>query len=116
MFNNEQIIGDIVFISFNDSKRYNDIGLSSAYGHFLVLGYDNIGLWVSHPGLFISHFEDEKGKPLPDIKKYKEQIKSSFLVTWGNIKTIMHYPDRDGYDFPSEFQKNIGFKFKKSKT
>jgi len=26
----------------------------------------------------------------------------------------MHYPDRDGYDFPSEFDKDIGFKNKKS--
>jgi len=24
----------------------------------------------------------------------------------------MHYPDREGYDFPSEFDKNIGFKNK----
>ena len=28
---------------------------------------------------------------------------------WNQIKTIMHYPDREGYDLPSEFDKNIGF-------
>ena len=115
MFNSEQIIGDIVFISFHDEQRYNDIGLNSSSGHFLVLGYDNMGLWVSHPGLYISHLEDENGKPLPEQKIYKEEIKASFLISWDNIKTIMHYPNREGYDFPSEFEKNIGFKFKNRK-
>ena len=115
MFNNKQIIGDIVFISFTDDQRYIDIGLNQSSGHFLVLGYDNMGLWVSHPGLYISHLEDEDGKPLPQQKVYEEEIKASFLIFWDNIKTIMHYPDRKGFDFPSEFNKNIGFKFKKSK-
>ncbi len=36
-------------------------------------------------------------------------IAANFLITWDNILTIMHYPDRKGYDFPSEFEKSIGF-------
>tara|TARA_B100000945_G_C19930532_1_gene389321 strand:+ start:189 stop:539 length:351 start_codon:yes stop_codon:yes gene_type:complete len=115
MFNTEQIIGDIVFISFNDINRYQDIGLSKPYGHFFILGYDNIGVWVTHPGLFIEELEDKKGKPLPLEKIHREEINASFLVTWDNIKTIMHYPNREGFDFPSEFDKNIGFKFKRNK-
>ena len=115
MFNSEQIIGDIVFISFNDDQKYLDIGLNNSFGHFLILGYDNMGVWVAHPGLYIEHVEDQDGKPLTIDKAYKEEIKASFLITWDNIKTIMHYPDRKGFDFPSEFDRNIGFKFKSSK-
>ena len=115
MFNSEQIIGDIVFISFNDDQRYSDIGINRPFGHFLILGYDNTGVWVSHPGLYIDHLEDQNGKPLTLDKIYKEEIKASFLITWDNIKTIMHYPNRKGFDFPSEFDKNIGFKFKSNK-
>ena len=114
MFNTEQIIGDVVFISFNDINRYQDIGLNKPYGHFFILGYDNIGVWVTHPGLFIEELEDNKGKPLPLEKIHREEINASFLVTWDNIKTIMHYPNRKGFDFPSEFDKNIGFKFKRN--
>ena len=40
------------------------------------------------------------------------EIAAIFLVQWGNIKTMMHYPEREGFDFPSEFKKEIGFKFK----
>ena len=97
MFKTDDIIGDIVFISFLNIKEFSDIGIEKS-GHYLIKGYDNIGLWVQHPGLGI---EDKK------IKSYvKEGV---FLVMWNQINTIMHYPNREGYDFPSEFDKEIGF-------
>ena len=115
MLTTEEIIGDIVFISFRDSDRYSDIGITQNCGHFMVCGYDNIGIWVSHPRLEIVHSEDENGRPLQTDKMYKEVIDANFLVSWDNVKTIMHYPGRDGFDFPSEFDKNIGFIVRKRK-
>ena len=97
MFKTEDIIGDIVFISFLNSKEFSDIGIEKS-GHYLVKGYDNVGLWIQHPGLSIKN---------KNIKNYiKEGV---FLVMWNQINTIMHYPNRKGYDFPSEFDKEIGF-------
>ena len=72
-------------------------------------------MYVLIPGTSLNAPIDENGKPLPEQKIYKEEIKASFLISWDNIKTIMHYPNREGYDFPSEFEKNIGFKFKNTK-
>jgi len=100
MFTTQEIIGDVVYIVFADKERYKDIGLDIQCGHFKVLGYDNIGLWVEHPYLL-------------ENKSNKRKIKSNFIVTWDNVKTIMHYPDREGYDFPSEFDKDYGFNVKK---
>ena len=51
MFTTQEIIGDIVYVSFADKERYKDIGLDLQSGHFKILGYDNIGLWVEHPYL-----------------------------------------------------------------
>jgi len=101
MFTTQEIIGDIVYISFNDKDRYKDIGLSNCDGHFKILGYDNIGIWVEHPYRII--INNDKTKSI------NQEIDSSFVITWDNIKTIMHYPKREGYDFPSEFDKKIGF-------
>ena len=112
MFTTEDVIGDIVFISFRDNERYLDIGIKETSGHFLVKGFDNMGVWVKHPGLVVVH-SDDNGKPLPSKDLYKEEIGANFMISWDNIKTIMHYPERDGYDFPSEFDRNIGFKLKK---
>ena len=97
MFKTEDIIGDIVFISFLNSKEFYDIGIEKS-GHYLVKGFDNVGLWIQHPGLGTEN------------KKIKSYIKEGvFLVMWNQINTIMHYPNREGYDFPSEFDKEIGF-------
>jgi len=102
MFNIEDIIGDVVYIDFQDNSIYKDIGLSSNASHFLVQGYDHIGIWLAHPKLYTK-------------KNKKKIIDANFLVTWNNVRNIMHYPKRQGFDFPSEFDKDIGFKNTKDK-
>ena len=51
MFKTEDIVGDVIFISLNDSERYSALGIKTEGSHFLVKGYDHIGIWVEHPGL-----------------------------------------------------------------
>ena len=113
MINLENIIGDIIFISFGNIERFKYIGITEPSGHFLLKGYDQMGLWLEHPGLVFIRDEDDGGNPLPVSKHKKENIPAYFIVTWDNVSTIMHYPEREGFDFPSEFDINIGFKFKK---
>ena len=112
MFKSEDIIGDIVFLSFNNPDFLKDIGIRVSSGHFLVKGHDHLGLWLQHPGITIKQATDQDGKPIPLNLQKENKIDGVFLVMWNQINTIMHYPDRDGYDFPSEFDKNIGFKNK----
>ena len=58
----------------------------------------------------IIHAKDESGTPLPVKKHTRENIDANFVVTWDNVNTIMHYPNREGFDFPSEFKKmKLGF-------
>tara|TARA_Y100000996_G_scaffold375402_1_gene326170 strand:+ start:52 stop:393 length:342 start_codon:yes stop_codon:yes gene_type:complete len=112
MFTTENIIGDIVFISFQNKSMLNHVGIDLECGHFKVLGYDHLGLWVEHPGLYIFNGEGKDGKPLRSGKESKEHVDANIFIHWGNIQTLMHYPDRKGFDFPSEFDKDIGFKIK----
>ena len=112
MINLDGIIGDIIFISFREIERFKEIGISKTSGHFLLKGYDQMGLWLEHTGIAIKHTEDDKGRPIPAEKQTQENITAVFMVQWNNINTMMHYPDRAGFDFPNEFQKDIGFRFK----
>ena len=43
----------------------------------------------------------------------QEEIDAVFMVHWDNINTMMHYPNRKGYDLPNQFRKKIGFNLKK---
>ena len=112
MFKTEDVIGDVIFISFRDKSMLNHVGIDLECGHFKVMGYDHLGIWVEHPGLYSIIAEDSDDKPLPEEKQKKEHIEANIFVHWSNIKTLMHYPNRKGFDFPSEFDKDIGFKIK----
>ena len=97
MFKTEDIIGDVVFVSLVNEQDFKQIGITKS-GHYLVKGIDHIGLWLQHPGI------------TTDNQEITSYIKDGvFLVMWNQINTIMHYPNREGYDFPSEFDKEIGF-------
>jgi len=109
MTNLNKIIGDLIFISFCKIERFKDIGITNQSGHFLLKGYDQMGLWLEHPGIVMVHNEDEAGNPLPVSEHKNENISADFIVTWDNVNTVMHYPNREGFDLPSEFDKNIGF-------
>ena len=110
----DELIGDIIFVSFTNYERYKNIGINKPTGHFLFKGYDQLGLWLEHPGITIIHAKDNSGAPPPVKDQNREDIAANFVVTWDNVNTIMHYPERDGYDFPSEFKKmKLGFRFEK---
>tara|TARA_B100000700_G_scaffold262870_1_gene299679 strand:+ start:63 stop:395 length:333 start_codon:yes stop_codon:yes gene_type:complete len=110
MFTVENIIGDIVFLSLRDKSFLVKLAISEEVNHFKILGQDQLGLWVEHPKLTFRYTTDKDGNPISKEDQKTEDVEAVFLVAWGNIDTIMHYPDREGYDFPSEFDTNIGFK------
>ena len=111
----DDIIGDVIFISFRDSGRMNEIGIEETSGHYMLKGYDQLGLWLEHPGILIQHLEDERGHPLPSEKQSTEEIDAVFMVHWDNVNTMMHYPGRKEFDFPDQYRKKIGFRFKGKK-
>ena len=80
----DELIGDIVFVSFSNYERYKDIGIDKPTGHFLLKGYDQLGIWLEHPGIVIIHGNDKSGKPLPLKKQNRENIAANFIVTFSN--------------------------------
>ena len=112
MFTIENIIGDIVFLSLRDKTFLSKLAISEEASHFKILGQDQLGLWVEHPKLTFRYTTNKEGKSIPKDEQKTQEVDAVFLVAWGNIDTIMHYPNREGYDLPSEFDTNIGFKSK----
>ena len=87
-----------------------EIGIHEQSGHYMLKGYDQLGLWLEHPGILIQHIEDEKGCPLPPEQQSQEEIDAVFMVHWDNVNNMMHYPKREGFDFPSQYRKKFGFR------
>jgi len=112
----DDIIGDIIYISFRDVEGMHEIGIQKPSGHYMLKGFDQMGLWLEHPGILIQHMEDKQGHLLPIDQQSQEEVDAVFMVRWNNVNTMMHYPNREGFDFPDQFRKNIGFLFKDKTT
>ena len=105
------IVNDIVHISFNQTME--TVGIDENQGYFKVMGHDHIGLWLMHPGIVKIRDVDEQGKPIPENERKKEVIEGVFLAPWSNIRTMMHFPNREGFDFEGVLDSNIiGFRDK----
>ena len=116
MFTAEDIIGDIVFISFKEKEFLAKLAIPEQITHFKILGHDGLGLWLEHPKLTFRYTTDKNGKSIPKEEQKTEDVDAIFLAPWPAVNTIMHYPNREGFDFPSEFEKHIGFVYNEDKT
>ena len=111
----DEIIGDVIFVSFVDMSKLKDVGIDSSCGHYLLKGYDQVGIWLEHPGLVVKGVKGSENKEHLESKGFEKNIIANFIVTWGNINTLMHYPGREGFDFENEFDTKIGFEINTSK-
>jgi hypothetical protein len=112
----EDTVNDIVLAVLREPEMMERVGIASQDFYARVVGYDEYGIWLEHPNFEVIFSEDERGKPLPPDKVQREHIDASVYVPWGNIATLVHFPHREGFDFPSPFRKPIGFEATREHT
>ena len=105
----EDIVNDVVLIVVGKSEGLAAAGIDKDKFFAKVIGFDEFGLWVEHPNFEVIISEDSKGKPLPPGKVTREKFCASVQVQWQHISTLVHFPNRGGFDFPSPFDRQIGF-------
>ncbi len=103
------IVGDVVQLFLTDGDGLSQLGFSAPSLFLQVVGIDDVGLWVVHPSYVIVRANDEQGKPLPEDQRVQKRVEANFLIRWELIASIVHFPSRDGFDFPSPYEKHIGF-------
>lgn len=108
----EDIINDVVLIVVENAEGLATAGIDQDRFYAKVIGYDEFGLWVEHPNFEVVISEDSEGKPLPPEKVTREKFCASVQIQWRNISTLVHFPYREGFDFPSPFDRSIGFNAK----
>ena len=105
-----EIVGDIVQVVLTDTDGLEPLGLTSRTPYLKVVGMDDLGLWVEHPQYVILQTNDENGRPLPEDKQIKTHLEANFLLRWEKIGTLVHFPNREGFDFPNPLNDSpIGF-------
>ena len=103
------IVGDVVQVLLKETAELEVLGFEKTSLFLKVVGLDEMGIWVTHPNYVVVKVNDSDGKPLPPKKQVKDRVDANFIIRWEQIATIVHFPNREGYDFPSPFEKHIGF-------
>ena len=105
-----EIVGDVVQIILSDTAGLGPIGIVTQSPFLKVVGLDELGLWVEHPQYVVVKTNDEHGRPLPENQQVRTQLEANFLLRWDKIITVVHFPNREGFDFPNPMDdKPIGF-------
>jgi hypothetical protein len=98
----EDVVGDLILIVLDNHEPLKKIGIDEDKLFVQVNGYDEFGMWISHPKFSVPNVT---GKGKAKTKK----VEASIMIPWGFIVSIAHFPGADGFDFPSPFEHHIGF-------
>lgn len=105
----EDLVNDIILIVLKKVGDLSAAGINQRKFYAKIIGYDEFGIWVDLPNYEIVISEDESGNPLQPDQVTREKINASVLIMWSHIVTLVHFPNRENFDFPSPFDINIGF-------
>lgn len=112
----EETINDVVLVVVNEEGPLKAVGIEQKVFYSRVVGYDDFGIWFEHPNFEVVMSEDEHGKPLPPDQVKREHFDASVYIPWGNVATLVHFPQREGFDFPSPFKRKFGFRLGEKST
>ena len=98
----KEVVGDLILIVLEGHEPLKKIGIEQYKIFVYVKGYDEHGMWISHPKFSVPNVT---GKGKTKTKK----VEASILIPWAFIVSIAHFPGAEGFDFPSPFDQHIGF-------
>ena len=100
-------VNDVVLVVLKTPEILEPVGISQEKFFAKVLGYDETGLWVQFRDFELPvRVGEESGLWIPESM---QKVDASAMLPWGAIATVMHFPDVEGYDKPSPFNRDIGF-------
>ena len=101
-------IQDVVLVVLKDIGPLEPLGLKEKQFFAKVHGYDEMGLWIELPDFPVPvTASTDSGLWTPEVM---ENVNASAMIPWGALATVVHFPDVRGYDYPSPFNRQIGFK------
>lgn len=105
----DEIINKTVMLMIFQNDGLDAVGIKEKKFYAKVVGRDSIGLWIENPKLETTRVRDEQGVLIPPERRHHEEYLAYVLVPWGNIKSVVHFPMREGFNnFEDEAAKSIG--------
>lgn len=104
----DKLIHDKIMIVLNNYDGLGKIGIKEANFYAKIVGYDRIGLWIENPEFKTTRVRDDEGNIIPPEYRKQEVYNANILIPWNNIKSIVHFPDREGFAYEEDGIGNLG--------
>jgi hypothetical protein len=87
----------VMFMVFNH-EGLEPAGIKERRFYAKVVGRDSIGIWIENPRLETTRIRDDQGLLIPPPQRHHEEHVAYVLIPWGNIRSVVHFPSREGFD------------------
>ena len=102
--NIDNAVDDIVLLVQRDGQPLKGLGIRDKKIYVRLKGYDSIGLWVELTDYELPQLAHSESGPEKEIA-----ADACALIPWTSIETVVHFPDLEGFDFPSPKVDQLGF-------
>jgi hypothetical protein len=106
----DDLVGRQVMVHMH-TQAFSDLNLQGFQAprfRAVVLGMDNLGLWIEHPEYKMMPVYDDEGEYIPPGERKEVVHRAAILLMWGTIKTIVFFPELEAV-VPTEDVPVIGF-------
>ena len=94
----DDVVQKTVMILLFNHEGLEPAGIRERHFYAKVVGRDSIGIWIENPKLETTRIRDERGFIIPPEQRKHEEHVANILIPWGNIRSIVHFPMREGFD------------------
>ena len=103
----DKVMNDRVMLILRDVEGMRAAGVLEQNFYAKVVGRDHIGIWIENPKFEVTRVRHENGAIIPPEQRVKEEYIANILIPWGNVRSIVYFPQRNGYDY-EETTKPLG--------
>jgi hypothetical protein len=94
----DDAVNKTVMLIISTSDGLEAAGIKEKKFYAKIVGRDAIGLWIENPKLETTRVRDDHGAIIPPDRRQLEEHMVYVLIPWGNIRSVVHFPMRQGFD------------------
>jgi hypothetical protein len=94
----DDAVNKTVMLVLFTSDGLEAAGIKEKKFYAKIVGRDSIGLWIENPKLETTRVRNDNGAIIPPDRRHLEEHVAYVLIPWGNIRSVVHFPTREGFD------------------
>jgi hypothetical protein len=97
------IVGRTIMVQLSSHDGLEFTGIPDQGPFFCkAVAVDEAGVWVENRNFVTIELTDSEGRDIPKSKQRPEKHVVNILLPWRNIRTVVHFPEKDAGDLAGD--------------